>query len=232
MLAHSRYKDAEIIGVDLSLSSLAYALRKLRESGVDDIALMQGDILSLESWSEPMDVVECVGVLHHMEDPIAGWRILTGILKPGGVMKIGLYSALAREEIVKVRDFIAQSGYEHTEEDIRRGRQDIVELLRDGPGRHLLQSSDFHSLNGTRDLLFHVHEHQFTLPQIADTIEALGLDFIGFELANWQTSVAFKNRFPEPDAMRTLDAWHRFELDNPHAFAGMYQFWLTKPATT
>ncbi len=232
LLTRSRFKDAQIVGMDLSMTSLAYALRRMRDFGVDDIALMQGDILSLDAWSEPLDIIECVGVLHHMEDPVAGWRILTKLLKPGGIMRIGLYSARAREEIVKVRDFIAERGYDATEDDIRRGRQTIIEQLRGSAGEHLLSSVDFHSLHGARDLLFHAHEGRFTLPQIAGVISDLGLEFLGFEFANWCTLAAFKKRFSNADALQSLDAWHQFEADNPHVFAGMYQFWLLKPAVT
>ena len=37
-----------------------------------------------------------------MEDPMAGWKILTDCLKPNGLMKIGLYSELARQDIAKI----------------------------------------------------------------------------------------------------------------------------------
>ena len=36
-----------------------------------------------------------------MEDPLEGWRVLSGFLKEGGLMKIGLYSKHARQHIEK-----------------------------------------------------------------------------------------------------------------------------------
>ena len=50
------------------------------------------------------DIIESVGVLHHMEDPIEGWRSLVDVLKPSGLMKIGLYSNLARRHIDDARE--------------------------------------------------------------------------------------------------------------------------------
>ena len=47
--------------------------------------------------NKKFDIIESAGVLHHMADPVAGWRTLTNCLKPNGLMKIGLYSNLARQ---------------------------------------------------------------------------------------------------------------------------------------
>lgn len=81
-----------------------------------------------------------------------------------------------------------------------------------------------------RDLLFHAQEHRFTLPQIQAALDDLGLDFLGFELADSATLPAFAQRFPDLEAPRSLEAWHRFEEDNPDTFSGMYQFWVRKAA--
>ena len=40
---------------------------------------------------------------------------------------------------------------------------------------------DFFSLSEVRDLLFHVQEHTFTIPEIKDMLSKLGLIFCGFE---------------------------------------------------
>ena len=104
----TRFKDCEVLAVDLSLSSLAYARRKTEELGLTNIEYMQADILDLGSLNRQFDIVESAGVLHHMEDPMAGWKVLTDCLKPGGLMKIGLYSELARKNIVQMRHEIQE----------------------------------------------------------------------------------------------------------------------------
>ena len=226
---HFRFRDAEILGVDLSLSSLAYALRKSRELGVENLALMQGDILALDGWTEPFDMVEANGVLHHMENPVVGWRILTHLLKPGGLMRIGLYSEIARRQVVEARQLIARQGYEATDDDIRRCRRELAVLFGDREERGIIDWRDFYSIQECRDLLFHVQEHRFTLPQIAEIIRDLGLEFVGFELPSSNVRQNFRARFPDPRAERSLDAWHHYEVEHPDTFVGMYQFWLVKP---
>ena len=38
---------------------------------------MQADILDLAKLNKRFDIIESVGVLHHMENPMAGWKVLT-----------------------------------------------------------------------------------------------------------------------------------------------------------
>tara|TARA_B100000787_G_scaffold93930_1_gene69343 strand:+ start:154 stop:381 length:228 start_codon:yes stop_codon:yes gene_type:complete len=68
--------------------------------GFKNIEYMQADILDLGNLDKKFDIVESSGVLHHMDDPMAGWKVLTDCLKPAGLMNLGLYSELARPHIV------------------------------------------------------------------------------------------------------------------------------------
>ena len=49
---------------------------------------------------------------------MAGWKALTE-LKPGGLMNIGLYSELARQHIVQVREEIALLRVGTSKADVR-----------------------------------------------------------------------------------------------------------------
>ena len=77
------------------------------------------------------------------------------------------------------------------------------------------------------DLLFHVQEHQLTIPEIESFLRQHNLQFIGFELAP-AVSASYRFQFPEDRAMSNLASWHIFEKENPRTFAGMYQFWNFK----
>ena len=50
--------------------------------GVDNIKYAQMDILETGSWGERFDIIECGGVLHHMDDPIAGWEKIMRSIEP------------------------------------------------------------------------------------------------------------------------------------------------------
>ncbi len=222
-----RFSNARVLAVDLSLSSLAYATRKAREFGLPDIEFGQADIMELATLDRHFDLIESVGVLHHLGDPMAGWRVLVDLLRPGGLMKIGLYSESARRNVVKGRALIAEQGYTDSPEDIRRFRQEIMAMDDSSEISRLRVIRDFFSLSECRDLLFHVQEHRFTVPQIEDALNTLGLKFLGFENSNGAVA-AFGKVHPGKNALTSLSRWHEFELDNPDTFQGMYQFWCRK----
>ena len=227
----ARFANSRVLAVDLSLNSLAYALRKTREAGVANVEFAQADLLELGGLGRQFDVIECAGVLHHLRDPLAGWRILAEALRPRGIMRIGLYSELARRHVVAARAMIADAGYTTAPDDIRRARQDIVGMATGGDAAMaaIAGTVDFFSLSECRDLLFHVQERRFELPQIEAALVELGLRFLGFELSN-RTRVMqqFSENHPDAGAATSLVLWHQFELGNPDTFYGMYDFWVQR----
>ena len=86
----SRFKDSKVLAVDLSLSSLAYAWRKTLDLGIQNINYMQADILKLHKLNRQFDIIESSGVLHHLENPIKGWKVLVDCLKSGGLESVSL----------------------------------------------------------------------------------------------------------------------------------------------
>jgi tetratricopeptide (TPR) repeat protein/SAM-dependent methyltransferase len=220
-------KSADLLAVDLSVASLCYAMRQAKAVGLGNITFGEADILELGALGRTFDAIEAAGVLHHLADPWAGWRVLLTLLRPGGFMRIGLYSELARADINAARALVAARGYSPTPQDIRRSRQDILNLPDDAPEKEVSKHSDFFTISECRDVLFHAQEHQMTLPDIASFIAQNGLEFLGFTL-DAHVLHRFKARFPQEDAPTDLALWHRFETDNPDTFAGMYQFWLRK----
>jgi ubiquinone/menaquinone biosynthesis C-methylase UbiE len=225
----SDLKNSSVLAIDLSLSSLSYAIRKTKELSVANIDYMQGDILKLNTLDYQFDIVESAGVLHHMEDPIAGWKVLVDLLKSKGLMRIALYSEIARQNVVEVRELIAKKGYGNSPEDIRQCRSEIMNMPSgsDSKIQTIMNISDFYSLSECRDLLFHVQEHRFTLPQIANALEKLGLKFIGFD-CSLKIANEFKAYYPNNEDLFSLHLWHQFEQDHPDTFVNMYQFWLQK----
>ncbi|HIJ89309.1 MAG: tetratricopeptide repeat protein [Desulfobulbaceae bacterium] len=224
-----RFRKSKVLAVDLSLTSLGYAVRKTRELGLDNIEYMQADIMKLSSSDLQFDVIESVGVLHHLRDPLAGWKILCSMLRPGGFMRLGFYSDLARKDIDSAKRYIEQCGYTSNASDIRRCRQDIVAMADSEMAKQVTRRRDFFETSSCRDLLFHCQEHLFTLPQIKHALELLDLIFIGFVLETPAIGSSYRSRFPGDSQMTNLDFWDMFEADNPDTFKGMYQFWVQKP---
>lgn len=222
--------DSRILAVDLSRSSLAYAARRASESGLGNVEFAQADILELGALEERFDIIQCSGVLHHLRDPMAGWRVLAGLLAPGGKMKLGLYSEIARRGVVAARRLIAERGFAADPKGMRAARAAILALPPEDPARGVTASIDFHSLSGCRDLLFHVQEQRCTLAQIAAMLGELGLEFLGFEFEFAATRLGYLGEFASDPAAASLANWAQFEARHPDTFAAMYQFWVTPNA--
>lgn len=223
------YPNARLLAVDISMTSLAYARRKTRELGLRNVAYAQADILELGSIDRSFDSIESVGVLHHLAEPMTGWRVLVSLLRPGGTMRIGLYSELARRVIVEARDRIAASNYRATADDIRRCRQEIFREA--DQWRTLIGAKDFYSMSGCRDLLFNVMEHRLTIPEIAAFLNEHDLSFQGFEPFDDPAVLEkFRKQFAAAADEINLDQWHRFEVDHPETFWDMYVFTVRKDA--
>lgn len=89
------YRPRQIIGLDLSLASLRTAQARCHREEVAPVRLVSGSIRALPLRPASVDVVICCGVLHHMEDPWEGLRVLTAALKPGGWLLFFVYDAAA-----------------------------------------------------------------------------------------------------------------------------------------
>ena len=213
---------APVLAIDLSRISLAYAAGKAGALGIKNVEFFHADILQLGSLERTFDVIVSMGVLHHMKEPAKGWEILAGRLKPGGIMNIGLYSALARKAIVEAREAIRAGNYPSTAEGIRRFRKDHRAAL---TGAHdtIFDTRDYYHLNACRDFLFHVQEHQLTLPQIKAILNDLNLAFV--EMLVPETVMQYyRQYFPDDPKGKNLDNWNRMEQANTHMFKHMYKF--------
>ena len=214
---------SRVLAIDLSLASLAYAKRKAIEANLANVEYAQADILAFET-PRTFDFISSIGVLHHLRDPMEGWRRLAALLRPGGFMLVGLYSELGRRNLEAPRALIAQRAWKANPEDIRRSR---AEILPSPKFAGVASLRDMYGTNECRDLLFHVQEHRYRLPQIKQMIEGLGLEPLGLGVPA-QVARAFFARFGAARAS-DFDAWDEFERAHPGTFSGMYILWLRKP---
>ncbi len=226
ILQAQRYNNAHITAIDLSLSSLSFAQRKINEFNINNVELIQMDILEVCLLKEHFDIIECSGVLHHMKNPSQGLKALLNVLKPNSFLKLGLYSQLARQDIIQARQYIARKMLQANEVDIHHFRETVFsgqspEL------KPLIKRSDFYTLSSCRDLCFHSQEHRFTMEQLSKTITSNKLKFLGFLLPQTVKSL-YKKYFPEDKTQINLQRWSTFEEKHPNTFNAMYQFWVSR----
>ena len=216
---------ARIVAMDLSLASLAYARRMTAQLGLEQVRFLRGDLLAAERLGQQFDLIISTGVLHHLDDPMAGWRALRRVMKADGLMRISLYSERARRAIVAVREQIAEAGISWGEEGLQMIRGKILRAPDGDPLAELARSDDLFSVSAVRDLLFHVCEHRFTPAQIALCLQELKLEFLGMETADPSIRTRFRAYHGAGADIAGLAAWDEFEQRNPRSFDAMLQFW-------
>jgi hypothetical protein len=154
-----------------------------------------------------------------MRDPAAGLRALLACLRPGGLLRLGVYSRSGRDAIVRFRAGQAQSRVDPA--TLREIRHGILQAGAGGPYADVLRFRDFYSLSGFRDLLLHEQECQFTIPGLRALLMAHGLSFLRFALQPGMTEALHERAAPGTSAF-DLESWHQAERRTPSLFAGMY----------
>lgn len=82
--------DGLAVGIDLSAPHVTTARARL----CTEIAVLQGDVMRACLAERSFDVVWSVNTLNHLRNPLAGLRMLTGLLRPRGRMVVGQSSFL------------------------------------------------------------------------------------------------------------------------------------------
>jgi len=161
-----------------------------------------------------------------MQNPIDGLRVLCDLLEPQGLIKLGLYSEMARGWVVMLREIIKDKNLQATPKDIRTFRKAIIG--QEGGVFDLARNcEDFYSMSGVRDLLFNCMEHRYTPKQIADFCGELNIQFLGFFIKP-EILEAYTKQYPDDINCTNLDNWQLFEKEHTAIFDNMYNFYCQK----
>lgn len=177
---------AEVIGIDLSEGALDVARERCRRSGANRVEFQPLSIYDAAQLPGEFELINCVGVLHHMADPQRGIQALAQKLAPGGFLHIFVYAELGRWEIRLMQEAIAilqgtQRG--DYEDGVEIGRDIFANLPEHN--RLLTRERERWSLENQRDANFadmyvHPQEIDYNINSLFELIDASGLEFIGF----------------------------------------------------
>jgi SAM-dependent methyltransferase len=102
-----RNTKAEVVYLDVSTTSLGIAQRRAQERGLANIRWIHDSLLNLASLGlGKFDYINCVGVLHHLDDPDAGLRALLEVLGADGVLGLMVYGRYGRTGVYQVQDLM------------------------------------------------------------------------------------------------------------------------------
>lgn len=236
-LVHSN-PQAQVIGIDLSAGTLAVAQERCQRSGANRVQFQHLSLYDAEQLPGKFDWINCVGVLHHLPDPIRGIQALASKLAPGGIMHIFVYAALGRWEIQLMQEAIALLQGNHRgdyRDGVQVGRQLFATLPEDN--RLVRRERERWSMENQRDECFadmyvHPQEIDYTIDTLFRLIDASGLSFLGFSNPQtWQLEPLIGKEPTLLERTHSLSDRQRYrlvELLNPEAITH-YEFFLGRP---
>lgn len=235
--------QAEVVGIDLSEKALAIAQQRCQKSGVAanhqaPISFYHLNLEEAHQLSGEFDLINCVGVLHHLPNPIAGIKALAQKLAPGGIFHIFVYAELGRWEIQLMQQAIALLQGERKgdyQDGVFVGRQLFAHLPENN--RIVKREKERWSLENHRDESFadmyvHPQETDYNIDTLFELIEASGLEFLGFSNPQyWQLERLIGQAEDLMSRGKSLSDRQRYrliELLDPDNITH-YEFFLGKP---
>ncbi|NET12061.1 MAG: class I SAM-dependent methyltransferase, partial [Okeania sp. SIO1H6] len=229
--------QASVVGIDLSSGALQVAKERCTRSGASQVEFHHLSIYDVGQIEGEFDFINCVGVLHHLPDPIRGIQNLALKLAPGGMMHIFVYAELGRWEIRLMQQAIAiLQGNErgNYQDGVKIGRQLFASLPENN--RLVKYEQERWAFENKRDECFadmyvHPQEIDYNIDTLFELIEASGLEFIGFSNREyWNIERLIGKSSELLDRVVDLDEQERYrliELLDPQI--SHYEFFLGRP---
>ncbi|MBN8555182.1 MAG: methyltransferase domain-containing protein [Deltaproteobacteria bacterium] len=151
---------SKILASDLSESALQICQRRLRIYGMRNVQLKCEDIFEA-NYSEKFDAIDSYGVIHHTVSPVRSLDKLVTALKPGGILRLMVYSQEAREQIENLRSEVKEKKLSEI--------SDVKKFLAE---RVAQPSGDLKNSAGIADALLNPIVHTYTRKQFEDLLAA------------------------------------------------------------
>lgn len=171
-----RHTDAEIVHLDISQAAIDLAQQRARMRGLENITWVNESLLALPDLDlGAFDYINCLGVLHHLEDPDSGLRALRSVLNETGALGIMVYATYGRTGVYQMQALLRK---------INEGAPDATARLNNAkevlafapPTNWFLRAGDLfldHKIwgdAGIYDLLLHSHDRAYTVSELYDWI--------------------------------------------------------------
>ena len=155
--------DRLVVAADLTHVPLLHGAAAARRFGAGRVRFVETDLRQPGLTPGSFDVVYSSGVLHHTPNPRESFATLASLARPGGVIVIGVYNAIARVPS-RLRRVVARvSGFRFVPFD------PVLRERRAEPTRREAW---------LRDQYQHPEEHRHTLAEVQRWFAENGVDFV------------------------------------------------------
>ncbi len=176
--------DGSVCHLDLSSASQDIARARAKKRNLTNIEFRQASLLDIGPSDGEYDYIDCCGVLHHLDDPSAGFAALSALLADNGGIGLMVYGELGRTGVYHIQDALKSICPEG--EPITDRLAAARKLIGALPQTNWLVRNPFVTdhLNGTDaglfDLLLHSQDRAYLVSELATLIDSAGLRVTSF----------------------------------------------------
>jgi len=202
--------DADIVYLDFSKNSMKIAQERAKNRGLKNITWINDSILNIPDLKlGKFDYIQCSGVLHHLENPDAGLKVLSDSLTDDGGMGIMVYAQYGRTAVYQIQDIMkmVNEGVESRQEEVKNGWEVMNNLPATNwynRGKDLLSDHINHGDVGMYDMFLHKQDRAYTVPQIYDFVEKAKLNFVEFNSAHSRAMLNIVRYIKDPVLLKRL----------------------------
>ncbi len=216
-----RYPDAQVVGIDVSPTSIGATGRLVDEYGLANVELHELPIEEAGSLQRSFDHIVCTGVLHHLPDPATGLRCLRTVLAADGALRLMVYGSYGRFGVQLMQDYCRLLGVTPEPSEIA----DLISTLRELPTAHplghlLRNTPDFQHDDALADALLNPRDRSYTVPEALALVDGAGMRF-----GRWVRQAPYR---PQCGALTEVPHGRRIAaMDEHDQFAAMELFRAT-----
>ena len=179
MLDYAReFPETSFTGFDISEASVDLVNKTLKAEGVDNAQARVQDIMALDQ-AGTFDYILSWGTVHHLPDPEQGVKILCRALKPGGVLRLGVYGYYGNWERQVQRELVRTIA-DDTDDDA--ARIEAVRVWAQGDRNfknyYTAPPVDLSDDNWVVDEFLHVWEKHLRLADVASWLRSHGMEIL------------------------------------------------------
>ncbi|MBW4509250.1 MAG: class I SAM-dependent methyltransferase [Scytonematopsis contorta HA4267-MV1] len=232
---------SKIVGIDISEESVKLARHRLEYHGFDNTEFHVLSVYDLQSLGMEFDYINADEMLYLLPNPVAALKILKSVLKPKGIIRSNLHSALQRAGFFRAQKVFSIMGLTET----NPGNLEVefalatMKSLKDGVDlKTRTWNNAYESEGGQQSVLMNYllqSDNGFMIPDMFSMFRESDLEFIS--MVNWRHWEVM-DLFKEPEnlpvclgltlpEMNTEQKLHLFELLQP--INRLLDFWCGHP---
>ena len=230
-----QYKNIKIVAIDLSPSSLEILRKRLEIYKIENVEVREMSLLDLkEETFGKFDFINCIGVLHHLQNPSDGLRALKNVLEDDGVMEIMVYGKIGRTGIYQMQDLLRKVNKDVEELNYDEKLKRYQLIYPNLPQGNWFKKSEYLAPdhlsfgdNGVIDMLLHHQDRAYTIPELYDWVETENLNIVNFGI---DSKIKLESKIEGVDFKSKKEQYEFNELF--HGDIMKYHFFLSKKKDT